>query len=287
MNIFFDCQDDNIDWWYARVYPGSCSQMDYASQLVLPWLKFQAEALGASKWYFIRYVDFWGHHLRLRIQTNPSGVDCLVSKHKELLFMIKECKESHSYERLLPGAEFYSTKSIPEVKISIFTPELEKYGGICGNEIALHLFTQSTEWYVENCIYNFPQKTVRSKLALQYLSRLVSTALSDSEQQQFWHMHRIQWGWQLTRLFQSRNELNERCRIAFRELSEISLSPNLDDEISSLASNVIESATAASMCSNSVSRIQYLLEFLHMDMNRWGFMPSEECLLGILAEKSI
>ncbi|MCX5115213.1 hypothetical protein OOK13_43585 [Streptomyces sp. NBC_00378] len=26
-----------------------------------------------------------------------------------------------------------------------------------------------------------------------------------------------------------------------------------------------------------------LLHYLHMDLNRWGFVPAEECLLGVLA----
>ncbi len=32
-----------------------------------------------------------------------------------------------------------------------------------------------------------------------------------------------------------------------------------------------------------VERAVLLLHYLHMDLNRWGFVPAEESLLGIVA----
>ena len=34
---------------------------------------------------------------------------------------------------------------------------------------------------------------------------------------------------------------------------------------------------------NPVPREELLLHYLHMDLSRWGFVPAEESLLGVLA----
>ena len=37
---------------------------------------------------------------------------------------------------------------------------------------------------------------------------------------------------------------------------------------------------------NPVPRPELLLHYLHMEMNRWGFVPAEEFALGVVASTS-
>lgn len=46
---------------------------------------------------------------------------------------------------------------------------------------------------------------------------------------------------------------------------------------------VVRTLDAAAADENPVPREELLLHYLHMDLNRWGFVPAEESLLGVLA----
>jgi hypothetical protein len=46
---------------------------------------------------------------------------------------------------------------------------------------------------------------------------------------------------------------------------------------------VVRTLDAAAADRNPVPREGLLLHYLHMDLNRWGFVPAEESLLGVLA----
>lgn len=63
--------------------------------------------------------------------------------------------------------------------------------------------------------------------------------------------------------------------------------PGLDDGLGASmemqVAAVVRTLEVATADGNPVPRPVLLLHYLHMDMNRWGFVPAEECLLGVLA----
>ncbi|MFJ6610509.1 hypothetical protein ACIQPT_09525 [Streptomyces sp. NPDC091289] len=46
---------------------------------------------------------------------------------------------------------------------------------------------------------------------------------------------------------------------------------------------VVRTLGEAAADKNPVPRQELLLHYLHMDLNRWGFVPAEGSLLGVLA----
>ena len=74
MNSPTDSLDGAVtDWWYVRAYPGHPDLMDEATRVLVPWLAARAAEEGAPAWFFTRYWDMSGHHLRPAPSRLPTG----------------------------------------------------------------------------------------------------------------------------------------------------------------------------------------------------------------------
>lgn len=256
--------------------------MDEAARLLGPWLQARAAEVDASAWFFIRYFDMTGQHLRLRLHCDADDVDRLYERSAELNDMVRDIRTADVGQRLVPGAAALGRPGVQRVRATLYSPELQKYGGEEGVRLAERLFTASTRWYVEQDVGALNQVGARAALAVRFLRQAVTVAMPGREAE-FWAAHRRHWGWHLRSAVptqQGFQKLLTSTRIAITRTDNDIGDPvgRIDDHVA----EVVATLNAADAAGVVVSRMTLLLNYLHMDMNRWGFLPSEECLLGLL-----
>lgn len=274
-----------LDWWYIRAYPGSSHGLEGAVRSLVPWVRARAGEADAARWFFMRYLDMTGQHLRLRIQAPPAALDRLHGRIDEVEDLLQALPEPVGGPRLLVGADLGELPGRRMVRPAVFAPEIKKYGGPVGAEIALELFQRCSVWFDDHEIIDLAQSGERAALAIAYQRRLVSTALPENgDQIEFWTRHRKQWGWQLRMLLPSREEYTAHAQDVVSRLESTVPPSRTRDALDDLVGGVVEALDRTGHGYSTRTRIELLIEYLHMDMNRWGLMPAEECLLGLLAQ---
>lgn len=274
------------DWWFVRVYPGSSRSMDLAVQAVVPWVRARAEEMAAKRWFFMRYLDTNGHHVRLRIQSDPDSLDAVHTRIPELNRLLHQLSVRGGEQRLIPGADLGELSGGRGIRAAPYSPELEKYGGARGFEAALDLFCFASRWSAEYEVASLHQPTQRAALAFHYQQCLVQAALPSAEQQSaFWSAHRRQWGPQLRILLPTRDAFSAHLTKLKKAVGKAELSQRQRAGIGDLVAAMTQATQDAQAAAPTISPHRFLLELMHMDMNRWGLMPAEECLIGFLASQ--
>lgn len=137
-------------WWYARLYTGGVDAIDHVIEGLLPPLLAEVRALGASRWFFLRYFDRSGPHLRLRVFGPGASLDRLVRASHDLgthLELIVSASRSQWIE-LVPGASaavLAGSGDAVGLRPAVYEPEIDKYGGLNGVELAERIFEFSSE----------------------------------------------------------------------------------------------------------------------------------------------
>jgi lantibiotic biosynthesis dehydratase-like protein len=150
---------------------------------------------------------------------------------------------------------------------------------------AEELFTASCRWYAEERLGALDPQFDRAALAVTYMSTLVRAALPEGARTEFWSAHRRQWGPQLRRAASGQEELRRLLSRAADGTRAAAghLDARLRKSLETHAETAVRTLDRAAADGNPVPRQVLLLHYLHMDLNRWGFVPAEESLLGVLA----
>lgn len=271
------------DWWFVRAYPGAAGLLEPAVTLLVPWMHDQARAVQGDRWFFTRYVDYHGFHLRLRVRCADDGADRLSSRTAEILDLLAAAGASGVARSFLAPAALTEHRRSPSVAPCLYSPEHRKYGAFAGVELAEELFTRSTQWFAAHLLGS-PSGPRRAAVAVEFARRLVSRTLPLDERTPFWDSHRRQWAWH-ARLALRTDAQREAARMAVGELEEVGLPPALAAAVAEYVEGVAGTLDAAELLKVPVPRKDLLLHYLHMDLNRWGIAPAEEYLVGRLAAR--
>ncbi|GAA2978709.1 lantibiotic dehydratase [Actinokineospora diospyrosa] len=114
------------DWLYLLVHGSRQGQDDLLRDEVPALVRLAADT-GADRWFFIRYTDADGHHLRLRFHGDPALL----------------------WSRLLPAASALLARwqedgLVGAHRVQPYEPELERYGGIDALEAAERVFCEDS-----------------------------------------------------------------------------------------------------------------------------------------------
>lgn len=273
--------DYDSDWWYVRAYPGRSELMDAACDVVIPWLGDVAEEVDGGRWFFLRYIDMVGPHLRLRVRCSLDDVDRLNTRIPELQHILENLTRPSESQPLLPNALFGDSSGAVLVSPSLYAPETHKYGGPHGVAAAERLFTAAAQWYSHHHPDRLPRRFERAALAVTLMRDLVSAALPREHRREFWAHHRRQWGWQLVMTVQGQSHIPplvaETAAGVQPALGEVDTSA-----VRSHVRTVVSTLDEVTEFNSELNRFDLLLNYLHMDINRWGFVPAEEALLGMV-----
>ncbi|PPG23044.1 hypothetical protein C5C66_02000 [Rathayibacter toxicus] len=289
-------------WWYTRLYTGGIDASDDVIVGILPPLLAEVRALGASRWFFLRYVDRSGPHLRLRVFGPGRSLDRLVRSTRDLgeqLELIVNRSRQPQVE-LVSGAHaavFAGAGTAVGLRPAVYEPEIAKYGGTAGIGLAEQLFEFSSElalWAVAEGKKGGSRDALAVLLLTDGVGALVRGAWSASWPTQpvfawsrVWQEHARWWIGAASGDDEVRRRLDKQAAAGREQFAE--------RVRSLLAEPVVEAwrrrwgramedyLAAAGRVAVSSTAQNLVFHQNHMLMNRLGYAPFEEALLGMYA----
>ncbi|EME52536.1 thiopeptide-type bacteriocin biosynthesis protein [Amycolatopsis decaplanina] len=269
---------NGYEWWYARLYPGAVSGMDTVAAGASRWAKRTAGEIDARCWYFIRYLDATGVHIRLRIQADPDALDTLDERSGPLreLVATTDRPPAPEHRRLIPEAGALDTPGPSGVRLGCYEPEIDKYGRdhLPDAETA---FQDSSELMLDLDATSKAQPGARAGLAARLMREAAAAVLTEAEIREFWPFHRNYWGEHLRLLRQSKAALQKRLDTV---VTTIGNHPPTETEIDLLRAWSDRLARRIHATAPS-RRSRLFFHHLHMSMNRLGYLPAEEAMIGL------
>lgn len=287
-------------WWYACLYTGGTDGADDVIAGVLPPLLADVRMGGAHRWFFIRYFDDTGPHLRLRIFGPDRALNRLVRSYMELgahLELIAATGRGPGVE-LIPGPALPGQLRDPVgVSPAIYVPEIDKYGGMLGVELAEAFFTFSSElalWAVSD----HPKGGSRDALAVLLLSDSVHALINGPSASRWWQRARLSAKrfWQIHASWWTGSIHGNLTFHQATERRAAATSDHLQTRLRSVAkdptvaawrgrwSRAIDAYLEDARIHDVQRTAQHLIfHHNHMLMNRLGYLPREEALLGMYA----
>jgi thiopeptide-type bacteriocin biosynthesis protein len=254
-----------IEWLFAQLYPGNWSLLDRVVLEVVAPARRDALAAGADRWFFIRYIDRGGPHVRLRVRGDTDVINQIYTQWNETL---RARMQFAGDPRPVPGAD-------PEVLYAPYEPELAKYGGPVGTGIAETAFQASSESTLQLVALSPTWDTRRALTA--HLMRRLSGCVAGLSPAGFWNFHHTFWtsaGVRLSATEGSQHSItDEQLRATDEDLPLHAALPALIDRLAEATATAIERALSRGV---RVSAAHLLLHHLHMTVNRLGVLPEEE-----------
>jgi thiopeptide-type bacteriocin biosynthesis protein len=179
------------DWLHYALYPGVGIRLeDVVCHVVAPAVARAKAVEPELRWFFLRYTDELGAHVRLRFAGSRTTVDAVYGEVDPVLRAgLAEVIESTRRDART-GAESNATGCYH----GIYEPELDKYGGPVGVELAETVFQVSSE--VTLALLTDPDggvATHRRALALVLMRQAARATELDAGAEEFWQ--RYEWYW--------------------------------------------------------------------------------------------
>ncbi len=248
------------EWLFAQLYPGHWSLLDRVVLHVIAPAAHHAMSAGADRWFFIRYIDRAGPHVRFRVRGDTDVINCIYGRWNQTL-------------RAQLSAAIGGRDANPEILYAPYEPEIDKYGGVVGTGIAESAFQVSSEIALQ-LIAGAPTPDTRTLLAAHVMKRLAScvAALSSAE---FWNVHHTFWtSVGVAQSRQSDHLPGQTHRFAAPEQDIAQPEPAaVLDRLAEATAAAIEAAAHAGI---GLSAAHLLLHHMHMTVNRLGILPDEE-----------
>ncbi len=273
------CPQTSQDWLSVNLYVQGQGVLDQAVPEVLHWVSNVAMTYNIDSWFFIRYLDINGHHVRLRIRAHPDEVDQLWRQADKLVPRIAALPMT-DFDELVPDPIITDVAGTPRLAARVYSPEYAKYGGPVGVDIAEQLFNASSWWHVRHADLLVDRQNRIA--ALLWLHAELDRQLSRTGFGHFTPGHMRKWGARLRFAVHSSSDalagLAEQVLCSARQAD-----PACRQAGSDLASVVAWHWHEYRAASCPTDPPAVLLDYLHMEANRLGFTPAEECFLGQVA----
>jgi thiopeptide-type bacteriocin biosynthesis protein len=288
-------------WWYVCLDVGDTDAADAVVTGLLPPFLAEARALGAARWFFIRYSDESGPHLRLRLFGPGRCLDRLVRSGAELrdhLGALTDRRPPVAPRLVHPGPLLVTRGGPVGVRPALYEPEVHKYGGLAGVERAEALFEFSSELAVW-AVATHRKGATRDALAALLLADAAG-ALAHGRTAEAWPLRsRLSWHgfWAVHTRWWTAGPGAGRDGVAQRlarhvadhggdqleRMRTVAEDPDVDAWRRRWFRAVDHYLADAGRL--GVDRTPQHLTFHHnhMLMNRLGYLPREEALLGLYA----
>jgi hypothetical protein len=269
-------------WWFLRAYPGSSAALDAAVAAIVPWARAQAVGLAASRWFFIRYVDESGPHVRLRVRLDPDAADALHSRRSEVDELLSAIAPGASPADggplVRPRSEAEHRPGPRGSRAGVYAPEHAKYGGAAGVRLAEHVFHDASELILDTGACRLPRRYDRAALAAELARQLLDATVRADQQLLFWEQH---WRWWGSHLAFCDIESPEAARAEVTAgLARTAVTADVHARIAAHVRTVVRHLAAAQRLPDSPATSTLVFHHLHMSMNRLGLHPPDEALVG-------
>ena len=276
-------QVEDVGWLYARIYCAGGDDTDALLPEIAQWLARARGQWDIRSAHFLRFVDLRGHHIRLRLKAVQSVLDDAYASMRELGAVARRA-EARTVERLVSDPMTGGIgASRPGIAFGVYGPEYDKYGGVAGVEEAERHFYLSSRWCLDHQIWQIPRPVPRAALAARFLALAARSApLPEAE---LLSAHLRMWGSRLPAHLRDGSALGpivqqllEVIEFQFDEIPSWSKAAGALGELADDAGRAIGAMGAGTDGRRA-------LDLLHIDVNRLGLNPAEECIAGLCARQ--
>ncbi|WZX99225.1 thiopeptide-type bacteriocin biosynthesis protein [Bacillus sp. FSL W7-1360] len=288
----------NTEWVFYSVYPGRVEYLDdLVAEVVAPCAERLSAREDVHRWFYIRYIDEQGPHIRLRFQVNIDSVHFIEKGIEELLerelFRITS-EPIPKMTRLIPFHPDQLAKSEAEVifQQEIYEPEYEKYGGKKGVDIAERCFESSSMLALVALKLERARVIDRFNLSLCIMDQATKElSFSERECDDLWEEMLHHWSGSS---FPGGEEYKEKLVDGAKKRRQI-----VDEMLKGYESNseVKEAVSAYCHCLKEafdeveaspqirLSKGHLMFHYTHMMNNRLGVWPIEEAYLAAILQE--
>lgn len=280
-------------WLYYRIYPGHSQKMDLLISTVLgPAVLAMGAKPAAERWFFIRYVDYRGPHLRVRFRGAGAALRRLHAYMEGLLrehFPRLQGTAIPEARRLLSTAAAAESPGEVAYQLDLYEPEEEKYGGPKGVDIAEQLFQASSQLSLDAIATNQPGTGDLTTLALVLMEAAAAVAVPQPSRRHFWDHYA--WFWSggnqpgaEARRRQLRHAAEKRAGlVAARSLAILSESLTRG-RAEAYRQALTEALSQLQSAAIPIPAPQLYFHYIHLMNNRLGMIPAEEAYLAYLVQ---
>ena len=286
------------EWIYLKLYLGHA--VDKFDGLILQTIPKILALERFERWFFLRYIDEKGVHLRLRFKVPAGNAARLAPAIRTL------CEKGLEEMIRLPPADYrpmvipvgFDAQRSPSadatvgVVVDAYEPELERFGGARGMPIAEEIFEFSSGIALEILGEDARGQYSRKSIA-PCLMNVVLDAFAPSEgAQRFWRNYSFYWlGGETMAAEDWRTRFFEKGRRLREQQIPVVWPPDLPPRATRLTAQWRERLQRAS---NAYAQIENLgqgtteilaLNFIHLMNNRLGLISLEEAYLAALLEQ--
>ena len=276
-------QHEGVGWLYARIYCAGGDDTDVLLPEIAQWLARARGQWDIRSAHFLRFVDLRGHHIRLRLKAVEGVLDDAYASMRELGAVAQQA-EARTVQRLVSDPMTGGIgASRPGITFGVYGPEYDKYGGVAGVEEAERHFYVSSRWCLDHQVWQIPRPVPRAALAARFLALAARSApLPEAE---LLSAHLRMWGSRLPAHLRDGSALGpivqqllEVIEFQFDEIPSWSQAAAAVGELADDAGRAIGVMGAGTGGRRA-------LDLLHIDVNRLGLNPAEECIAGLCARQ--
>lgn len=278
------------EWLHYELYPGGPLKLDQVVRDVVRPAVIAATAAGPpQRWFFLRYADELGAHVRLRF-GGPRGVVNEICRRVDPLLRRLLDGVARSPSPRPPTGAWPTQGGHPGPAgcyHGFYQPELDKYGGPVGVDIAEALFQASSRVVLAMLTdAEAAVSTGRRALALVLMREAVRSTVDAADAPAFWNAYESHWSGgpaQTARLESGYRRLaRDRAASAEHRMTQLevdsSVGPLVADYRAALRTCRADLLTAGV----PVLPGQAAFQQVHLTNNRLGIPPAEEAYLARL-----
>lgn len=284
------------NWLYFKIYPRQFHQLDQViEQIVHPAIRRARASSGLERWYFLRYADERGWHIRLRLCGAKAFHEQWSREVRQLVDnLLPQLTERPPAPRLISSKVSLDTLiAEPGCEQGTYEPEYEKYGGMRGVAIAEELFQGSSETGVQ-ALLGVQNSSERFLLYLALTRSLVEHFhRTPDNQRRFLEYYLWYWsGQDRPGASQARKKLREAARqrriFITHQLAGLADNTLINSLVRRQKRDVARTLNALRAAESDLTETPARLSFdyLHMNNNRLGVLPPEEAYLAALLLES-
>lgn len=279
------------EWLYLRIYPGRFENLDLLIRAVVaPAARQRQHSPGVERWFFIRYLDARGPHLRLRYQVQAAAVAAWQQQLESLLQQALPAVAAATpapARRLLPWPLPQAPVGPAGYELDLYEPEYDKYGGEAGTAIAEKLFEASSELALAALAAEAGTGAGRAPLALTLMAAAAAAFVPVPDQAAFWDHYG--WYWSggdrgaaagLRASFQA--AARRRAETVRQQCREIQALAAPEAWIAGYRQALEAAAAEVRAATLPVPPGELCFHYVHMMNNRLGILPGEEAYLAEL-----
>ncbi|MFG2195879.1 thiopeptide-type bacteriocin biosynthesis protein [Streptomyces sp. NPDC048639] len=280
------------EWLYARIHHTNHADGELLLTTLVPSWLHEAGRLGIRRWFFVRYADLSGPHLRLRFRGAPGALDdCYAAGRRLWVEHARRPPAQETVERLHPMAEsVMPAGGRRRLSFGLYGREHDYYGAPAAVDIAEELFQQSSEVSLEAVARTGGDRAARARVAVDVMRGCLGE-LGSAQRERFWRLHWQHWtgplaGAPALMLQAEKTAARWRRRLGEDAGTAVPGAAGLPSAATALGRTFAEGVSRAMRADPGAVASRLLLMQVHMTLNRLGFLPLEEAVLGRAAAQA-